>query len=503
MGTGQRAGAAVTGSGPRVSAVPAAPSKGSARPSVSAANISHSALSAEAAGSASAADAAVQAAAELAMRRARASLVMDHPFFGSLALKLELKADSGCHDMWTDGRTLSYNPLYVSMLPPDRLVGAQAHEMLHLACEHHVRRGRRDVRLWNMDGDHAINHVLLDSGFALPDGFLHDPEYAGESADAIYTSLAALQENRVNEGAGADLQEGHSENGTGNDADGPLNRSEGTIPSQSKPSGEGEPEGRPMDARASRPTEGDAEGEKGQEGKVVFHGEVRDLPVEGGLENEMARRKAEREADVMLEQAAQHARNMGGVPAGILRLFGKKLSPVLDWRALLQRFLENCADADYSWSIPNRRYISQGIYLPARRELRLPHVVLAVDSSGSVDEAMLSLFCEELVAVLDAYDTVLTVLFHDTRVYEGPVVTRADLPWLHLHPVGGGGTDFRPVPVHIEEKELNPTCLLWFTDLECTRFPEEPRYPVLWICGGRGGEMPPFGEVIHLQDEMV
>ena len=72
-----------------------------------------------------------------------------------------------------------------------------------------------------------------------------------------------------------------------------------------------------------------------------------------------------------------------------------------------------------------------GIYLPSRQEPRIPHIVLAVDSSGSVDNALLEMFCTELSGILESYDTLLTVLFHDTRVQSVQTFTRQtrDCAW--------------------------------------------------------------------------
>lgn len=41
-------------------------------------------------------------------------------------------------------------------------------------------------------------------------------------------------------------------------------------------------------------------------------------------------------------------------------------------------------------------------------------------------------------------------------------------------------------------------CLLWFTDMECSSFPDEPACPLLWAVWGQGGEQPPFGELLRL-----
>ena len=115
------------------------------------------------------------------MIRARAALVLDHPFFGSIALRLTLQPDPTCSDLWTDGRTLGFNPSYAAALSEAALIGAQAHEVMHLACAHHVRREERDTALWNKACDIVVNQLLLDAGFSLPQGAVHDPAYAGFS----------------------------------------------------------------------------------------------------------------------------------------------------------------------------------------------------------------------------------------------------------------------------------------------------------------------------------
>ena len=144
---------------------------------------------------------ALERQAHLAMIRARAALVLDHPFFGSIALRLTLKPDPTCSDLWTDGRTLGFNPSYAAVLSEAALIGAQAHEVMHLACAHHVRREERDRELWNKACDIVVNQLLLDAGFSLPQGSVHDPAYAGFSVEALYSELARLQDEAPNKGA--------------------------------------------------------------------------------------------------------------------------------------------------------------------------------------------------------------------------------------------------------------------------------------------------------------
>ena len=439
------------------------------------------------------------------MRRVRARLVTEHPFFGDIALHLELKADPACRDMWTDGRTLGFNPLYATTIREEKLAGAQAHEVLHLAFGHHVRRKKREKRLWNRACDLAINSILLKAGFSLPDGFLFDADFAGKSADEIYDILVARSMESRKEGRAASGRN-EAPNGEQNQ-DSPAGRGKDGLGSSSPNNGDGEERSENgqrvrQEGRGVVPVAGKASRGKSAQGKAGrFDGEVRDFPESetdgrGSGDNE---NKAQREADILFSRAVNRARHMGSLPAGIEREVERVAPAALDWREILLRFLSNCADSDYTWTVPNRRYVFQDIYMPSRWEQRLEHVVVAVDTSGSVDRATLALFMGELATVLEFFDTRLTVLFHDTKVQGVSSLARGDLPDL-LVPVGGGGTDFRPIPQKISDEGIHPACLVWFTDLECNRFPEDPGYPVLWVTPERSGEKPPFGTVVFMRE---
>ncbi|MBP0644884.1 hypothetical protein J8J17_24125, partial [Mycobacterium tuberculosis] len=46
----------------------------------------------------------------------RGQLVLNHPFFGALALRLKPVEDPTCHTFWVDGRALGYNAQFVATL---------------------------------------------------------------------------------------------------------------------------------------------------------------------------------------------------------------------------------------------------------------------------------------------------------------------------------------------------------------------------------------------------
>ncbi len=127
------------------------------------------------------------------LTKARTRLVLSQPFFGSLALRMGLIENPAIETMATNGRDVYFNPSFVDGLSMDELVGVLAHEVMHPACNHHTLRGGRDAERWNIAADYAINPVLIDNGFTLPEGALLDPACSGLSAEAIYNRLPPAQ----------------------------------------------------------------------------------------------------------------------------------------------------------------------------------------------------------------------------------------------------------------------------------------------------------------------
>jgi len=120
------------------------------------------------------------------IRKARTSLLLDHPFFGSLLFRLKSEECRSIPTMATNGVVLRYNPAFVDTLNAATLAGVLAHEVMHPALQHHTRRAKRDPRRWNEACDYAINPLLLDAGLSLPDDVLVDPRFRGMSAEQIY-----------------------------------------------------------------------------------------------------------------------------------------------------------------------------------------------------------------------------------------------------------------------------------------------------------------------------
>ena len=71
--------------------------------------------------------------AAIRIQKARTTLLLDHPFFGSLLFRLKGRENRSIPTMATDGVSLYYNPEFVDTLNSATLAGVLAHEVMHPA----------------------------------------------------------------------------------------------------------------------------------------------------------------------------------------------------------------------------------------------------------------------------------------------------------------------------------------------------------------------------------
>jgi len=392
----------------------------------------------------------------LRIQKARTSLILDHPFFGSLLFRLNGRECLSIPTMATDGISLFYNPDFVETLNAATLAGTLAHEVMHPALHHHVRRSGRDPKRWNMACDFAINLLLVDAGLSLPDGVLLDNRFRGMSAEQIFNLL----ESEASQDSGSEDEEG----------DLGANRSGAE---QSSTSDANEP---------SAPT---------TEGGI---GQVLDAPLPD--EETPTIEEQAREWNVTVNQAITVARQAGKVPAGLNRALEGAAEASVDWREMLRRLWSDTIPADYSWMRPNRRHVWAGLYLPGVIREGVGEIAIAVDCSGSVNARQLRLFEAEMRSILEGqWPQRVHVLYFDSEVQK--VETYAFGQPVHLNPVGGGGTEFGPCFDWLNEHGILPQTLVFLTDLYGSFPSSAPAYPVLWA--STGSQKAPFGAVIPMQ----
>ena len=386
--------------------------------------------------------------------KARASLVLTAPFFASLALKMKLVADPSCDTMWVDGVSMGYNPKFIQPLPLEQVKGLICHEVMHVACHHNTRRGERDFQNWNIACDYAIDPIVKNAGFVQPWESIN-PTYHNWEAEKIFKYL--LQSNKDK-----NHEDGQDKAGQDNKDDDNNNDSSQTD----------------------------------QQPKCGF-GEVRDYPGKnGGKASAAEKRQAEQEQKIAVKQAAQIAKAQGTLPQSLERLINEITEPKIPWREVLARFLTEPARNDYSWQMPNRRFIHQGLYLPELKNPELGLIALLVDTSGSISQQDLNQFAAEMHSLLAAYKTELMVIYVDAAV-QGVEFIASDETDMNLELKGGGGTDYRPGYDWLHEQGYMPTAAVYLTDGYCNSFPDEPDFPTLWVLTQKSDYFkPPFGEIL-------
>jgi predicted metal-dependent peptidase len=369
--------------------------------------------------------------------KAKMALIYDQPFFATVALSLKYIVNNNIETASTDGFSVFYNEKFFESLTPAEAKGVLAHEVMHVANLHHTRRAHRDIKKWNKACDYAINQMLIDSGFVLPDGVLIDKRFVNMSAEDIYAQLP-------NEPNG----QGNGNNGTG----------QGNDPGQC--------------------------------------GGVQDAPAE--TQTEMQQR--ETETKQLIAQAAQAAQAQGKLPAHLKRFIDEMLEPVVSWVDVLNNFITEIARNDYSFKMPNNRYIAQNLYMPTLRNVEKGKFVLMVDTSGSINETLLNKFAAEMQNILTDVAHTISVMYIDSELYEQHIQEFESDDELKLTPQGGGGTDFKPGFEYLQKELIECAAVVYFTDGYCNSFPDTPDAPVLWAVHNNKKFAPPFGEIVHINE---
>ena len=424
-------------------------------------------------------------------------LLRKQPFFGSLVLRLPLRPDATRETLATDGHEIRYSPRWVAETDSHLIETAMARVVMACALKHHTRRGERDPELWQMASQLVTHALIRDAGFTLPP----DAEaWDGLTVEQAYDRLQARDGDSGDDGnAPSDAAAGASPAGQASpdsddgDADDQTDSSADDSDGQND-DGDAEPNGEDGDHHDGdrQGRDGNDEGDEGTPDAPPSHdpsgtGEVMDADARAGDDGESDEAPvdvtAEEQAwDEAMHQALNIARAEGKVPGQVEETIQSAHASTLDWRTLLRRYMTDAASHDYSWSVPNRRFIDSGLYLPSIRSEGIETIAFIIDISSSLPTATLAEFWAELreVAAEIRPESVI-VLQVDTIVQDVADYAADDLPE-EIAIKGRGGTDFRPGFAWLDEQGIQPGVCLYFTDMECSDYPEaEPPFPTIWV----------------------
>jgi len=124
--------------------------------------------------------------AQMKISRCKTRLLLQQPFWGSLAMATEFIEDNTIPTMCTNGRWIRWSRKFVDGIAEDETLGVIVHELAHKALKHMLRRHTRDPKKWNYATDYAINLIVIEEGFKLPEGGLFKSEYRGMMAEKIH-----------------------------------------------------------------------------------------------------------------------------------------------------------------------------------------------------------------------------------------------------------------------------------------------------------------------------
>ncbi len=429
-----------------------------------------------------------------------------------LRLPLQAADPSWCPTTGTDAKKFYYNPDYVAELRNDEAQFVLAHEALHCALSHFARRGHRIKHRWDIACDYAINPLLADEGLTPPPGALMLSEYRGMTAEEIYP---LIEDNDMSETLDQhlyDKQDQTSEGGQDQQQD-PLQQEskktesggegEGESP-QPQTNGTEQQDTPEQDSAQSQQDSG--QGSSGLPQQHDDHQQPHQQPsnsappdrqeAEPEPLNEAEKDSLQTQWQQRLAGAAQQAQQAGKMTEGMARMIDFFLQPTLPWRVLLARYMNSISRDDYSYTRPSSRRGDPSIY-PSLRSAQM-NVVVAVDVSGSIHRDELNEFIAEIDSLKSQVRAKVTLMTCDSQLTdESPWVFEAwEYCRLPEKIKGGGGTDFNPVFDWVDDQNMKPDLLVYFTDAQ-GRFPQyEANYPVIWLVKGKNPI--PWGQRIQL-----
>ncbi len=180
------------------------------------------------------------------------------------------------------------------------------------------------------------------------------------------------------------------------------------------------------------------------------------------------------------------AKGWGSVSSSCRQEIMERLKTFVDWRKVLRYFIKTSQKANKRSSVRsiNRRY---PYVHPGRRTNRQANIAVSIDQSGSVTDAMLNAFFNELNKLSDLAN--FTVIPFDTRVAEDKVYTWKKGETRKWERVLQGGTCFDAPTEYVNERDFDGHIVL--TDLMAPK-PKASRCQRMWMTTKYYAERPYF-----------
>ncbi len=414
---------------------------------------------------------------EFKLAAARYAASRRWPFVADAILAMSPVAQPGLGTLAVDARwRLYYDPAKIMEWTVQELKNVVLHEVSHLLRDHAPRADRaavisdQDRKDWNLACDAAINDDLLEQGETLP-GNPVTPQNLGLDPD-LQLEEAFYAELRARRPPPKDGQDGE------------------------------QPEDQP-----SCPGAGHCGGCAGRAVKGEPEPSAKGTPSQP-LPQGRSPEEAAGVRQMVAQKVVDAAKAQGSVPAGWKRWADAELrAKTLPWDELLSRSLRTCIAeragmSDLRWNRASRWQASVGFgegkpVLPGFVN-PVPRVAVVVDTSGSMDDALLGECLVHVKRICATLGAPVRVLSADAAVHGDGLVTSAAQARALMG--GGGGTDFRPAFERLgRATATRPEVVVYATDGYGTAPEAPPRWCVtLWLLVGAGVRVPAeWGRVVR------
>ncbi len=411
------------------------------------------------------------------IQASRGRLMQTHPFFALLLMYLKFVAIPDMKKMSTNGRCIYFSPDFVDKLYEHELDYILCHQIMHIIYGHIWRPYDREGDDYHFACDILIHSLLTDCGFTQERyahfGYVYrkipsknksvDEMTPEEIFEELPYSLYSFDERTRSKFLMDEELWWNEKDDFGSSGEVVLDLPE-------------------MDSvlRAKEEEPGGFSGEDGDSEKAGSSS-----GGGGDLKQEWQGRAAS--AAHFMESCEESQSGADVVPEFIKRMIDKMKEPTIDWKKILNAFVQERI-CDYSFAPPDRRFSDTGFFLPDfnEKDFVSKEVLFMVDTSGSIKDEELAVVYSEIRGAIEQFSGKLAgkLGFFDAAVTPPlPFESIGDL--MGIVPYGGGGTDFTVIFDYIRTnyRDELPACIVIFTD-GYGPYPLESEtmgIPVLWM----------------------
>jgi predicted metal-dependent peptidase len=378
------------------------------------------------------------------LAKASKDLMLKEAFYGLFLIMLNKQWSTKVPTAGVSRLGINYqlylNEEFWDKLTPDQRIGLLKHEILHIAFFHITDYDHlSDKMIANIAMDIEINQyidsIFLPPGPQLPEVY---PELKLELKKGTKYYYDKLMEAKENPGTCPNLDKMIECNEKG----------EGGITVSINGQGE-------------------------VEVKLPDHGTWEEFDNLDEATKKLIKTQTEHILKEVVDQVTKSRGTIPGEMAEIIDKISKLNPPKFNWRAYVRRFVGGSIKTftKMSRQKPNFRFIEN----PGLKHKEKRHILVAVDTSGSVSTNELIEFLHEIHHISRS-GTEVTLVQCDTAIsHIGKFDPKKDF---EIH--GRGGTNFHPVTDYYDANKKKYNCLIYLTDGEAPA-PEKCRGPVLWV----------------------